>query len=459
MKFCGTCKKQVAGHLNFCPKCRSKLEEISGDTAASSEEIQLETRPVQINKNVFLIIGFIVIVALLFGAYQFGANKFSKEKQVNVMIEAFQNKDVSAIDEFVKVDDPGLKVKPEDIKAYIRYLKDNPSYNKTLLSYLQKEAVDENSASDTASFQDGTIIEDGKEWFLYPKYKFSMKSYYMNVSTTAKNAEIYVNDKKETELSSGKTSKELGPYFPGAYVVKAKAKSELTELETEKEVDLANEKNGTVEVNLSLEGNYVTISSDEKEAAVFVNGQKRGKLSNGSYKLGPVATDETIEVHLEKNSDLGVIKSESIKIGEQSTYYLKFPKETSSSAAGEFVRTHIYDNVRAISLNDFSIIESNYDKSGPSYKEDREYLQYLHKKGITEDLLTMDIRNVERQSETKYKVTTYEEYHIRYGDGSVKFKSFNNEHIVTVNGNGKILYYSLGANNTLKSEEISGPTR
>ena len=61
-----------------------------------------------------------------------------------------------------------------------------------------------------------------------------MKSYYMNVSTTAKSAEIYVNDKKETELSSDKTSKEVGPYFPGSYVIKAKAKTELTELETEK---------------------------------------------------------------------------------------------------------------------------------------------------------------------------------------------------------------------------------
>ena len=48
---------------------------------------------------------------------------------------------------------------------------------------------------------------------LYPKYKFSMKSYYMNVSTTAKNAEIYVNDKKEVELSNDKTSKEIDYIF------------------------------------------------------------------------------------------------------------------------------------------------------------------------------------------------------------------------------------------------------
>ncbi|MEC3195013.1 MULTISPECIES: hypothetical protein [Bacillus cereus group] len=459
MKFCGTCKKNVADHLNFCPECGSKVEVIVDNTAASYTELQSETKPVKSKKNLFLIIGFAIIAALLFGAYKFGAYKFSKEKQVNVMIEAFQKKDINAIDEFVKANDSSLKIKTEDLKAYMRYLKENPSYNKQLLSYLQKETVDQKLTKDKSSFKDGEIVEEGKEWFLYPKYKFSMKSYYMSVSTTAKNAEIYVNDKKEAELSSDKTSKELGPYFPGTYVVKATAKTELTELETEKEVDLADEQSEKVKVDLSLEGKYVSISSDESDATVFVNGKKRGKLNYGSYKLGPVPTDETVEVHLEKTTDLGVMKSESVKIGDQSTYYLKFPKETSSSAVGEFVRNHIYDNVRAISLNDFSLIENNYDKSGKSYKEDRDYIQYLHKKGITEDLLTMEVRNVERQSATKYKVTTYEEYHIRYGDGSVKFKSFNNEHIVTVNGNGKMLYHSLGANNTLKSEDVSGPTR
>ncbi|MDA2321286.1 zinc ribbon domain-containing protein [Bacillus cereus group sp. Bc177] len=459
MKFCGTCKKNVADHLNFCPECGSKVEVIVDNTAASYTEVQSDTQPVKSKKNLFLIIGFAIIIILLFGAYKFGAYKFSKEKQINVMIEAFQKKDINAIDEFVKANDSSLKIKTEDIKAYMRYLKENPSYNKQLLSYLQKETVDQKLTKDKNSFKDGEIVEEGKEWFLYPKYKFSMKSYYMSVSTTAKNAEIYVNDKKETELSSDKTSKELGPYSPGTYVVKATAKTELTELETEKEVDLADEQGEKVNVDLSLEGKYVSISSDENDATVFVNGKKRRKLSYGNYKLGPVSTDETVEVHLEKTTDFGVIKSESVKIGDQSTYYLKFPKETSSSAVGDFVRNHIYDNVRAISLNDFSLIENNYDKSGKSYKEDRDYIQYLHKKGITEDLLTMEIRNVERQSDTKYKVTTYEEYHIRYGDGSVKFKSFNNEHIVTVNGNGKILYHSLGANNTLKSEEVSGPNR
>ncbi|PEI96110.1 zinc ribbon domain-containing protein [Bacillus pseudomycoides] len=458
MKFCGKCKKQVADYLNFCSECGSKVEVIEENVAASRADVQREMQPKKSKKNIVLLIVFVVLAALLFGAYKFGAYKFSKEKQINALIDAFNKKDINTIDSLIKSDDPGLKIKTEDIKFYLRYLKDNPSYNKELLSYLQKQTVDTKLVN-KESFVDGQIVEDGKEWFLYPKYKFSIKSYFMTVSTTAKNAEVYVNDKKTADISSGKSSKEIGPYFPGTYVVKAKAKAELTELETEKEVELAGEKEEKVDVKLPLEGKYVKISSDENSANVFVNGKKRGKLESGSYKLGPVPTDGTVEVHLEKQTDFGVVKTESVKIGdEESTYYLRFPKQTSETAVGDFVRNHIYDNVRAISLNDFSLIENNYDKSGKSYKEDRDYLQYLKKKGITEDLLKFEVRNVERQSSTKYKVTTYEEYNIRYGDGSVKFKSFSNEHIVTVNADGKLLYHSISANNTLKTEEVSGPT-
>ncbi|PFK35931.1 hypothetical protein COI93_16270 [Bacillus cereus] len=464
MKFCGTCKKQVADHLNFCSECGNKVEVMEENVAVSKVDAQRGTYRQEVQqkksrKNIVLFIILALFAAASFGAYKFGAYKFSKEKQINALIDAFNKKDISTIDSLIKSDDPGLKIKTEDIKSYLRYLKDNPSYNKELLSYLQKQTVD-SKLVDKENFVDGQIVEDGKEWFLYPKYKFNIKSYFMTVSTTAKTAEVYVNDKKETELSSEKSSKEIGPYFPGTYVVKAKAKTELTELETEREVELAGEKEGKVDVKLSLEGKYVTISSDESSANVIVNGKKRGKLEYGSYKLGPVPTDGTVEIHLEKQTEFGVMKTESVKIGdEESSYYLQFPKQTSESAIGDFVRSHIYNNVRAISLNDFSLIENDYDKSGKSYKEDREYLNYLKKKGITEELLNFEVRNIERQGSTKYKVTTYEEYNIRYGDGSVKFKSFNNEHIVTVNEDGKILYHSLGANNTLKSEEVSGPTR
>ena len=41
-------------------------------------------------------------------------------------------------------------------------------------------------------------------------------------------------------------------------------------------MDLADEKEAKVDVKLSLEGKYVTISSDENDATVFVNGKNVG---------------------------------------------------------------------------------------------------------------------------------------------------------------------------------------
>lgn len=49
-------------------------------------------------------------------------------------------------------------------------------------------------------------------------------------------------------------------------------------------------------------------------------------------------------------------------------------------------------------------------------------------------------------------------FNVHYVEGSIKFKSFSNEHIITVTPEEKLLYLSLGGNNTLKSEQISGPT-
>ncbi|MFD3450175.1 zinc ribbon domain-containing protein [Microbacteriaceae bacterium 4G12] len=458
MKLCGNCQKQVAAHLNFCPECGGKLEGTAEYIAASQAEVKPEEKQGKKKKITIILALVVIFIALLFGTYQFGAYQFSKEKQVKELIEAFNKKDINKINSFVKTDDPNLKITKDDIKSYLAYMKDNPSYNKDLVASLQQQTVDSKVVDSKEEFTDAKIIEDGKQWFLYPKYKLSIKPYYIVVGTNGKAAELYVNDKKVTDIASEKSSKEVGPYFPGTYVVKAKAKTDLTTLESEKGVELAGNKDGKVKVDLPLEGHFVMIASVEDNATVYVNGKIHGTLKMGSYKLGPVPTDETVEVYLEKKFDWGVAKTESVKIGEKSTYYLKFPKQTSDPAVGEFVRTHINNNIRAISLKDFSLVESDYDKSGKSYNEDREYLEHLKKKGITEQLLRFEVKDVQRVSVTQYKVTTYEEYNIHYGDGSLKFKSFNSEHLITVTPEGKFLYHSLASNTTLKDEQKSGPT-
>jgi hypothetical protein len=246
--------------------------------------------------------------------------------------------------------------------------------------------------------------------------------------------------------------------LPGAYQLKATAKTELASLETEEEAELAGEKKGKVSVDLSLKGEYVIIESDELEADVYVNGKKKGVLKQGIYNLGPVSTDSSVEVHLEKHYDWGKAKTKSVKIGESSSYYLTFPEQVTASDVSSFLENHLDVTIRAVNLNDFSLVENDYDKSGKAYEEERKYIKYLNEKKITESLVKFEVRDVQRVNETQFKVKTYEEFNIYYGDGSAKFKTFANEYLVTVFPDGKIGMHSLVSNETLKSEDLHGPT-
>ena len=81
MKFCGTCKKNVADHLNFCPECGSKVEVIVDNTAASYTELQSETKPVKSKKNLFLIIGFAAIAHYYLGHINLEHISFQKKSK------------------------------------------------------------------------------------------------------------------------------------------------------------------------------------------------------------------------------------------------------------------------------------------------------------------------------------------------------------------------------------------
>lgn len=463
MKFCKECGEKLAEHLQFCSNCGTEVERIE------REKQEVELKPKKSKKAIILVILCAAVIALLIGMYQFGAYRFSKEKQVRAFIQAIEQQDVKQFKSFLKVKGDGVIVKEKEIQSYLRYIKEHPSYYQELKAYLSGQMREESIGEKRERFPDVKVIEDGEKWFLYPTYKLQVQPYYVTVQTNTKDAVLYVNDKKVAKVIDAERKNKIGPYFPGVYRVKAVAKMDFVTLENKKEVALIGENKKNIAVELPLEGYYVTIESNEDEAAVYVNGKQYGHLEKGSYELGPVATDETVEVYLEKNMDGETVLTDRVKIGEEDHYYLEFPEhkpnpaptpapETSVTSAEieAFLSMHMYNSVRAINSRDFSIVEGEYDLSGKGYKTGRDYIAYLNKKGITEELLVFEVRNIERLNSSQYKVYSYEEYYIHYGDGSTKFKSFNSSHIVTVTNERNILYHSLASNETIQDKVVSG---
>lgn len=452
MNICKECGTTLKKNLKYCPNCGASVSEVT------QEKLEMNQNHLIIGKKgrIITLISICIAAIVFFTLYQYGANKFSREKQVQAFIQSINKEDIQSLEAVIKTNDPLMKVKEDDIKRYFAYIKDNPSYKRDLLMYLNNQASDNMMIQSKTTFTDLQVVEDGKKWFVFPAYKLQVMPYYIQTSTNTAGAKIFVND-KETDTSKTATyNKELGPYFPGSYKVKASATSDISTLETEQEVALANEPTGKVSVDLSLIGDYITVQSDEMDADVYVNGKKKGALKNGVLKLGPVTTDGSVEVHLEKQYDWGKAKTQSIYVGSSSSYFLSFPKQVSINDVRMFLGNHLQNWTRAISINDFSLIANDYDPSGKSLEEDRNYLKQLNDKKTTESLITFEVRDVQRTSETQYKVKTYEEYNIYYGDGSGKHKSFDNEYLLTQLSDGKLGFHSLLSNNTLKSEDIPG---
>lgn len=98
--------------------------------------------------------------------------------------------------------------------------------------------------------------------------------------------------------------------------------------------------------------------------------------------------------------------------------------EMSRAAIENFMGDYLAASVQAINERNFDIVAPLMDPAGPAYNESYEYINYLETKGITEELVSASVDDVEAIDSQNYKVTTSETYNIAYSDGSVKTRSF-----------------------------------
>ncbi|WP_226654806.1 zinc ribbon domain-containing protein [Guptibacillus hwajinpoensis] len=101
-----------------------------------------------------------------------------------------------------------------------------------------------------------------------------------------------------------------------------------------------------------------------------------------------------------------------------------------------FVQTYVSTYVEAINYGDFSIVSGQIDPSSTGYRDEvSSYIDRLNEKGMTEEVLSLDVQSV-KASGDGYMVSTVEEYNIYYSDGSEKNKAYRSTYQVNVTSDG-----------------------
>jgi membrane-associated protein TcaA len=471
MAFCNNCGNKLGTNQTFCSACGEKHEGASLVT----EKTRTGQSSGFFSKKVKIGLAAVVVLAIgLFVAHQILSHRYAPENVVANFEEAVTDGDEKALLDLLHPSTKSLELDEESVAGFISYLEKESDvdelvkdlYEQTVRmeGYKKTEALTDQSGNEILTLKRGE-----KKFGLYPQYEIEVIPFKVEMTSNLENVELTFHGKKK-KVKSPDEYVDFGEFLPGTSKVKAVYKGEYATLKDEFEIPFSEvASDNLVRFQADLEGDYVSIYSNEYEATLFVNGKSTGKTIDEIDEFGPIDTNGKVVLHAEYKTEKGKIKTEEIEVSDQGAIDLNFKEEElywedSALIAQEtlgdgeleadmeemieaFMKNYVQHSVQSINERDFDIVSPFIDPAGPSYEETRNYLDYLESEGITEETTGITIRGIEQQ-EHGISVKTEESYNIYYNDGTGKAKTFHSEHFLTQEGN------ELKLHSLVKTEEI-----
>ncbi|OLS41143.1 zinc ribbon domain-containing protein [Bacillus sp. MRMR6] len=455
MFFCKKCGNQLAKGQVFCTKCGT-------EAAASQERVmkQEKTSRIALNEKVeipwklvtIVVIG-IVIAASLGGGHMYMMKQADLLKVIDKFDAAIQGNDADALAEMMNEGQSAAQVSEEEAASYIEYLtEDEQNYLSLLedLNFQSSYPVTDRNGNNMFKLEQ----KADKKWFLYKQYEIIFYPMELRIGSNLEAAEIWLNGEKLKRQTEQDAYIEAGYLFPGKHVIKAEAASEYTNFQLEEEIDFSAAANNQIEAMLEFDSTTVKLDANFDDAILFVNGKSTGKSIREIGTVGPLASDGSVTLHVERTHKGETVKSDQIQIFEDTRvrFTLEEPIVFTEAEIARFMDSYFSTMVASINTRDASVARFVMDLEGKAYTEHRDYLKVLEERGITEEYLSMELLSYE-EVEGGFQVRTNEEYHIFYGDDTGKYKSFESEFFVTLLKDG-LRIHTLLSTKELESRDL-----
>jgi uncharacterized membrane protein YvbJ len=311
MNVCTKCGAQYEDGVQFCQKCGMKRESLvvkkkmSGGTKVGSTLLTL-------------------LVIVIVGLYLYGSSYYKQTAQVDRMITILQERDGEKLAEIITADDPAVIVTRESLTPLFSYIKENPSYVNELKEYL-RQGEKQGDGIERADF---SLTKDGKHFFLFDRYKLKAKTYYTTLLTNEKGTSLKLNGKEIDKTNDKKFEKQFGPFLPGTQVFQSEYKNDYVKLSREEKVVLMKQSQNNVTVDLTLQGQYITVQTNASGATLYVNQKPVTALTGEEITWGPIATDGSAAIYLERNGENGRETTKVETVTALAAYNLPFQKKS-----------------------------------------------------------------------------------------------------------------------------------
>lgn len=459
MIHCKNCGQELKEGQSFCNQCgadnRKELE--------NSRTVERKKGEKKVKKGTtFRIIAIVVVLLSLLGTHFYFSHQYKPEKTVEAFEKAVFTKDKKQLAKIVNEGQNKVSVTEKEMDSYIKYLTKENDFS-SLMKDLKEQSIiigNDGTPKPVADRYGNKVLilkeAAKKKWGIYKQYVVEVIPFQLKISANFPNTSVSMNGKKVKTIKKADNYVSFGYVLPGNHHIEAESKGEFSTFELEDTIDFSMAEDNVIHHELEFEGAYITIESNYDDAKIFVNGKDAKVNVADAGEFGPIATDGSVKIYAERTFPTGVKKSNAVTVEDDSYIYLEF-KEAETEAfddpkaeLNDLMNGYISSNMDAINYGDFSYVSDYLDPSGPAYKETRNYNQQLYDRGIEEESLKVEVKDYEIVDENTFKVFTYEEYHIYYGEDDVKkFKAFNAQYLVKVTEDGDMKVYQL-----IKTKEI-----
>lgn len=402
-------------------------------------ESEFPQKPIQkrrSKKKVVLIAFPLILLSVLVAAFLYLSSVTGVKVVTDDFAKAVTKKDYDGIANLLSSNSD--KWTRADARALVEHLESQEINIETELDNIAKSKGKSAYIDDNQNKLLG-VTEKSKKFGIFQEYQIVAYPVEVKVNTNLDNASIKVGDKKSLPLSKNAETN-IGKYHFIKREFTLKGKTEVGEIESKIQLDLATAKNNEIKLDLKSEKKRLKVTmpaeaSNATDLKIVVNGKEIGSSLETDIQVVP---HQELEVYAKfvVAGNTFVTNKESIVVkGDTLDLALSLPKEVTDKIkekdeeakkveANKAKITNFLSEYRTAVFRSVSnrsnYYAQYYDTSSPAYKDMVEWTTGGGVKKAKIDYYdpgALDIREV-REENGSYIVTTYEDYTVHYIDST-----------------------------------------
>lgn len=322
MKQCKKCGEELKERQKFCPKCGQKVDE--NQVKVSEDSPSMNEKQKRRGKRLIIIFSALFVIAItVFWGYRYAEEYYSRENQIERIIDVLKTGDYAQIASTVSTGSANFEVNEETIVPFVD----------TYVSEMDFDIL-RHALSEGHTFDNVFLMSEGMYFSIFDQYRLGLAPSRASISTNMSDVTIFVDDSELVTSDTEEFTYDYGPFVPGEYEFSAVTEVNGEEWSADQQVVTHSEPGGTF-VDLSFYALYFSVASNVSDAKVFVNEEEIGQLENGEGYFGPFASLGNDSLHLEAEGEYGSDRTETVTMNgeEEAAYTLDFSERLTEEDA------------------------------------------------------------------------------------------------------------------------------